>query len=158
MAGFGIRAFALKFVSFISASRPPVPTVVNLKIRFTLMRLLNVFAASAMAASLMGGYAMADSGQATPVLWNGQENSLGANSAGGGNRYAHTAPVPAATSTVPSNMWNGEENTLGANSAGGGNRSAHLTPVPAATGSAVVTPWNGDVSLGANSAGGGNRY
>ena len=61
------------------------------------MRLLNVLAASAMAASLMGGYAMADSGQATPALWNGQENSLGANSAGGGNRYAHTAPVPAAT-------------------------------------------------------------
>jgi hypothetical protein len=157
MAGVGIRVFALKFARFISTSRPPVPTVVILKIRFKLMRLLNMLAASAMAASLMGGYAMADSGQATPALWNGQETSLGANSAGGGNRYAHAAPVPAATA-VPGNMWNGEENSGGANSAGGGNRSAHLAPVPAATGSAVVTPWNGDVSLGANSAGGGNRY
>jgi hypothetical protein len=63
--------------------------------------------------------AVAAADPAPGSLWNGNEGSLGANSAGGGNRDAHTAPV--AASANPVTAWNGDV-SLGANSAGGGNR------------------------------------
>jgi hypothetical protein len=66
--------------------------------------------------------AVASAGPASNNTWNGDENSLGANSAGGGNRYAHTAPVAATVAIASNNTWDGGENSLGANSAGGGNR------------------------------------
>jgi hypothetical protein len=66
--------------------------------------------------------AVASADPAPGNMWNGNEDSLGANSAGGGNRYGHSAPVAAAADPASNNTWNGGDNSLGANSAGGGNR------------------------------------